>query len=260
MAPPHRPVLISVAQYMDELETGAMTIFEVIEAAQRLGADGVELRREVWPRQEEEVEAARARIEALGLIVTYATFATLFNADKEGDKILRQDIETASKLGSPLFRVFQGPAPADEDKAGWAVGQAAVEYAASLGVTIALENYARTPGGTLAEIQRVLERIPSPALATNIDIGNYAGHGQDILEAIEAVGERAVYAHLKDIGSPDRDLTYLGGGTLPMAEIITALDRLPQRILYCFEFRGGGDPEGRIKKSLAYLKTRQGQV
>ena len=256
MTNPNRPVLISVVQYLDELEAGEITIFDVIEAAHRLGADGVELRREVWPNQDAEVSAARARIEELGLIVTYATFSTLFNDTAEGSEMLHKDIEMASVLGSPLFRVFQGPAPADDDNAGWAAGQAAVEHAASLGVTIALENYAHAPGGTLAEISRVLDHIQSPALATNIDIGNYAGQGQDILAAIEAVGERAIYTHLKDVGEPDNDLTYLGGGALPMADIIAALDRLPQRILYCFEFRGGGDPEERIKKSLAYLQAR----
>ena len=170
MTKPNRPLLISVAQYLDELEVGTVSIFDIIEIAHRLGADGVELRREVWPEQDQELEAARVRIEALGLIVTYATFSTLFNADPAGEEILRKDIDTASALGAPLFRVFQGPVPADDDETGWAVGQGVVDYAASQGVTIALENYARMPGGKLAEIKQVLDRIQSPALATNIDI------------------------------------------------------------------------------------------
>jgi sugar phosphate isomerase/epimerase len=253
----NRPILISVAQFMDELNAGSLTIFDVIEAASRLGADGVELRREVWPKHNEELAAARARCQDLGLILTYATFATLFNADEAGATMLRQDIDAAAALGAPLFRVFQGPAPADDDEAGWAVGQAMIDYAADQGVVIALENYARTPGGKLAEIKRVLDRLPSPNLGTNIDIANYAGHGEDNLIAIQTVGDRAIYAHLKDMSATvPGDLTYLGGGTLPIDDIIAALNSLPQRLLYCFEFRGGGDPEGRIKQSLAYLKER----
>ena len=255
----NRPILISVAQYMAELESGTMTVFDVIDAAHRLGADGVELRREVWANCENEIKAARAHIEELGLIVTFATHSTLFNADDAGHERTRQDIDLASTLGAPLFRVFQGPAPSDDDQAGWAIGQAAIQHAAFLGVTIALENYVGMPGGKLAEIKRVLDRFESPALGTNIDIGNYTKHDQDVVAAVEAIGDRTVYAHLKDIETPAEGggLTYLGGGTLPMGNILDALDSLPQQLMYCFEFRGGDDPEGRIKKSIAYLKARE---
>jgi sugar phosphate isomerase/epimerase len=250
MTQPNRPLLISIVQYMDELDAGRVTIFDIIEAARQLGAAGVELRREAWPKMAEELAAARSRLQDLDLIVTYATFATLFSAEAEAEAILYQDIDTAAALGASLFRVFQGPAPADHDAAGWAKGQAVIDYAANRQVTIALENYARSPGGRLAEITRTLDRLP--ALTTNIDFANYAGHGQDIFEAIAAVGRRASYAHLKDI-SESGDLTALGDGTLPVAEIMAALDALPQPMLYCFEFRGGGDPARRIKKSLDFL-------
>jgi hypothetical protein len=35
-----------------------------------------------------------------------------------------------------------------------------------------------------------------------------------------------------------------------------ALDRLPQRLLYIFEFGGGDNPDDRIARSLAYLHAR----
>jgi len=37
------------------------------------------------------------------------------------------------------------------------------------------------------------------------------------------------------------------------------LEALPQRLLYCFEFRGEGDPDGRIAQSLAYMNDRAWQ-
>ena len=37
----------------------------------------------------------------------------------------------------------------------------------------------------------------------------------------------------------------------------SAVEALPQRLLYCFEFRGGGDPDGRITRSLEYLRGRE---
>lgn len=252
-----RPILISVMQFEEQLNRGALTVFDVIETAQRLGADGVELRRELWPHWQQELASARQRLEELGLLVTYATFVTLFSADNSNQSTLRQDIDAAAALGSPQLRVFQGPQPVADDDAGWQSARTIADYAAQRGIVIALENYARTPGGTLAEIQSVLERIQHPALATNIDIGNYAGNNEDVPHAIRVLGARAVSTHLKDQSAvPGEPATYLGGGTLPLPAIMAELDALPQRLIHCFEFRGGKDAEERITRSLEYLRQR----
>jgi hypothetical protein len=50
------------------------------------------------------------------------------------------------------------------------------------------------------------------------------------------------------------DTTYLGGGTFPLCAVLAEFARLLQKVIHCFEFGGGGDPEGRIEKSLAYLR------
>jgi sugar phosphate isomerase/epimerase len=244
-------------QFEEELQQGAVSIFDVIETAHRVGANGVELRRELWPRWRDELQQARRHIEQLGLLVTYATHITLFGAEAGYAAQLRTDIDAAAALGAPQLRVFLGLAPADDDTVGWGAAIDVIQYAGQQGVVVALENYARTPGGKVAEIQRVLERIEHPALMTNIDIGNYALHGEDVLAAIRAVGARAVSAHLKDQaadrGEPP---TYLGGGQLPLPSILAELDKLPQRIIYCFEFRGAGEAEERIRRSMAYLQQR----
>jgi sugar phosphate isomerase/epimerase len=253
----HRPALFSVVQFDERLNNGAMTIFDLFKTAQRLGADGVELRREAWPRWQQELAQARQACSDLGLIVTYATFATLFNKDNTDQIVLRQDIDAAAMLGSSQLRVFQGPAPADDNDAGWAAGFAAVEYAAQQGVVVALENFARTPGGTLAEMRRVFDRIQHPALGANIDIGNYVLHGEDVPAAIRTLGPHAVSAHLKDQPAElDQPATYLGGGGQNLDAIFAEFDRLPQRLIYCFEFGGGENAEERIRRSLTYLHAR----
>ena len=60
-----RPVYISVSQYMDRLQAGTMLVADVVEKACKLGADGVELRREPWPAYERELAATRQLVEAL---------------------------------------------------------------------------------------------------------------------------------------------------------------------------------------------------
>ena len=239
-------------QFEDALKSGALTVFDVIDVASQTGADGVELRRELWPGWQSELNAARRRGEEKGLLITYATFATLFDTDTATQ---RGDIDAAAALGSPIIRFFPGQHPAPGDDAGWAAGQAIADYAAQKGVVIALENYARTPGGTLAEIQSCLARIP--ALMTNFDMGNYSLHGQDVPAAVAALAGRIVSSHLKDqTGNPADAPTFLGAGLLPLDAIFASLDSLPQRVIYCFEFRGGEDALGRIEQSLAYLRAR----
>ena len=252
-----RPILISVVQYHDELTAGRMEIVDIIRKAEGHGVDGVELRPEYWRDKGRELAAARASLDGRDLLVTYATRTTLFGDDEGRGRALRDDIDDAQALGAPQLRVFQGPAPADDDQRGWDAAREAVAYAAARGVVIALENYSGMPGGRVAEIARVLDQIESPALGTNIDIGNYAGHGEDVPAAIRLVGARAVSAHLKDQeGVPGHRPTALGAGALPLRDILAALDDLPQRILYCFEFDGGGDPDGRIGRSLVFLRGR----
>ena len=245
-------------QFEDSLKARSRTVFDVIDAAHRLGADGVELRRELWPNWQTELTTAREKIEALGLLVTYATHITLFSEDESGQDLLRQDIAAASTLSSPILRVFQGPAPADNADSRWDAARRVIDYAATQNVVVALENYVGMPGGKLHEIKRVLDLVPGAALGTNIDIGNYAQHEQDLIEAIDTIGNRAVYAHIKDktaiTGDPP---IHLGAGVLPLRTILAALDQLPQQFPYCFEFRGGDDPEAHIEQSLAYLRGRE---
>ena len=261
---PARPILLSIAQYEAELSAGTMDVFDLIDKARAFALQGVELRPELWPCLRGELIPVRERLQTLGLMATYATRSWLFTPGVGAQIALLDDIDTAAALGSPLLRIFTGPVPTDGGDDAWDSALVAVDRARQLGVVLALENYSGSPGGTVAEISRVLDLILSPSLGTTIDIGNYPAHGEDVPAAIRAVGHRAAYAHLKDgvlqpdgTGTYGEPSTYLGGGTLDLESILAELDRLPVHVPYCFEFRGGGDPDGRIEKSLAYLQARQ---
>jgi len=256
MAPFH-PVVISTVQYDDPLNAGRMTQCEVVTIARDLGADGVELRADYWQDKQRELPAARDLVKQLGLVVTYATAATLFGPDGEEQLSRRQHVDDAATLGSPLLRVFQGMAPRSDDHAGWERATEVVRYAADRGVKLAVENFARTPGNRVSEIKATLDRFDSPFLGTNVDLGNYASNGEDLTAAIRTLGPRIFYTHLRDHADPPTgaNATYLGGGSLPLREALTEFARLSQPIIYCFEFPGGEDPAGRIQKSLAYLRA-----
>src|SRR4051794_29208577 len=110
-----RPILISVVQYLPQLESGALKIPEFVNKAHEFGEDGVELRREAWPAYPSELVSVRKQIESLGLLVTYASFSTLFAADDAAHQLLLEDVRTAAALGSPLLRVFPGATAAADD-------------------------------------------------------------------------------------------------------------------------------------------------
>jgi sugar phosphate isomerase/epimerase len=257
--PELRPILLSTVQYDGELRTGQLVLAEVLHVAKRLGVDGVELRDVYWRDKTAEIPSCRQLGAELGLLLSYATFARLFGDEApNGREAVRQAIEDGAALGVRIVRVFPGPVPEDDDRAGWAASERLVELAAERGVLLALENFSGSPGGRLEEIQRVLSRFTSPSLGTNLDIGNYALNGQDVPAAIRALGPRIVYTHLKHNRRVEDKIeaTYLGGGDAPLDETMDLFRQLPQPITYCFEFGGGGDPEGRIQKSLAYLRRR----
>jgi sugar phosphate isomerase/epimerase len=249
--------LISTMQYHNELGAGAMSLLDVVTAAHRLGAGGVEFRADYWRDKERDIAAVRHAAAEQGLLAIYATMATLFTQDAAGDEQLRQDTDDAVALGSPLLRVFLGTAPDDTEDPTWERARAAVTYAADRGIILALENFARASGCRVAEIARVLDAIDAPTLQTNVDIGNYALNEEDVVAAVQAFGPRVIMSHLKDAAGAGA--TYLGGGTLPLPNILAAFEALPQPIIHCFEFPGNGDPNEHIAKSLAYLRVGQGQ-
>jgi sugar phosphate isomerase/epimerase len=251
-----RPVLLSTVQYDEALRSGQTRLADVLRVAKRLGVDGVELRDVYWTDQATEIAECRALAAELGLTLSYATFARLFGDEPNGPVAAREAIEVGAALGAPLVRIFPGPVPDDSDALSWAGARELVDLAAQRGLTIALENFAGSPGSRLDEVEHVLRQINSPSLGTNVDIGNYTANGQDVPVAIRALADRVVYAHLKHMRTTatGSEATYLGGGDLPLTETMAAFDRLPRAVTYCFEFAGGGDPEGRIVKSLEFLR------
>jgi sugar phosphate isomerase/epimerase len=248
---------MSTVQYDAELRAKQVPLVEILRVAKRLGVDGVELRDVYWSVKPAEIAECRDLAGELGLTLTYATFARLFADEPNGRDSVRQAIDDGAALGAGLVRIFPGAVADATDTASWAASEDLVHLAADRGITLALENFAGTPGSRLDEVARVLERFTDSSLGTNVDIGNYALNGQDVPSAIRALSNRIVYAHLKHNRKvADKvEATYLGGGDQPLDETMAAFAALTQQVTYCFEFGGGGDPEGRVRRSLEYLGT-----
>ena len=60
---PDRPIVMSIVQYLKQIESGSLSVPELVEIAAKLGVDGLELRREAWgAKMKEELSGVRSRM------------------------------------------------------------------------------------------------------------------------------------------------------------------------------------------------------
>ncbi len=252
-----REILISAVQFDDELKSGKRSLLDLAPIAAKFGVQGVEYRDVYWREKARELPVLREQVAKLGLKAAYAVLTPLYHADAEQQKQLLQDIEDAHMLGASLLRVNLGERGGDipETSPLRYSTRVAVQRANGLRLNLSVENSTQRPGHLLEEIKQAMERITCRFTGTNMDFANYAVTGQDPMEAIKALGRRINYVHVKDAQKTAEGWksTYLGNGTLPLKEIIAAIDATGKHPLFCFEFPGAGDPEGAIAKSLEFM-------
>jgi sugar phosphate isomerase/epimerase len=250
---------LSAVQFDEQLRSGSRTVLDVAPAAAAVGARGVEYRDVYWKDKSVELPAVKRQLAGLKLKAAYTTMTPLYHAEPAQQQQLLRDIEDARDLGAVLLRVNLGrrPGPGPADAKTHYAGRMAVERAAALRVHLTLENNAVEPGHLLSDITAALTTFSCRFFGTNVDFANYATTGQDPLEAIRGLARWINYVHAKDARKTAEGWqpTHLGDGTLPLKEIIGALDATGKTVPFCFEFPGGADPEGSIRKSLEFLAT-----
>jgi len=248
-------VYISMAQYLDELESKKMNAWDFIDKAVFHEAFGVELRREPWPEYKEQLVHIKEYAAQRNIKIVFATNSTLFPRNEENEKLLYHDIDIAAIIGAPLLRVFPGKKPDENELLSWEKAKATISYAQSKGVKIALENGGGNLPSKLSFIKSVLDKIQNPTLGTNLDIGNYFLGNQDIASAAGELKDRIICTHIKDIDT-EKNSTYLGGGIISLPGVFEALDTLSEELIYIFEFDGNGQGDMRIRKSMEYMGLR----
>jgi sugar phosphate isomerase/epimerase len=252
-----REIFISAVQYDDRLRSGSMSVLELAPLAAAFGVHGVEYRDLYWRDQRVEVPEVKRQLVQLKLRAAYTTMTPLYHPDPAAQQRLLRDVEDAHDLGAALLRVNLGqrPGPGAADAKMHYAGRMAVERAAALRLRLTLENNSKAPGHLLSDVQQTLGTFSCRFFGTNLDFANYVTTGQDPIAALRGVARWINYVHAKDVRKTAEgwQSTYLGNGTLPLKDIIGALDATGKRIPLCFEFPGEGDPEGSIRKSLTFL-------
>ena len=259
---PAREIFISAVQFDEQLKSGSTRVLDLAPVAVAMGVRGVEYRDVYWRDKGAELPALKRQLAQLKLKAAYTTMNPLYDPDPARQQQLLRDIEDARDLGAVVLRVNLGrrPGPGPADANTHYAGRMAVERAAALRIHLTLENNSKAPDHRLADIRDTLDTFSCRFLGTNVDFANYAATGQDPVEAIRALARWTNFVHAKDARKTAEgwQSTYLGDGTLPLKDVIAALDATGNRPPFCFEFPGGGDPEGAIRKSLEFLATLAG--
>jgi glucosamine-6-phosphate deaminase len=191
------------------------TLAAVIDAAGRLGYDGVELRfleddDALWARPEltgAGLRESRARFRDAGLEVACVDTRSLFHhpgaAAREAaiDEATRS-IELAARLGAPGIRVFGDRVQPGQDRAstrGW-IAEALErlgERARPHGVEVWIESHGDF--ARAADTLGLLDGVRSPAVGVLWDPANAFETGEQPEPGLAALGDRVRHVHLKDV-------------------------------------------------------------
>ena len=126
----------------------------------------------------------------------------------------------------------------------------AVEYAASRGIIIALENSPLHSVSTITDVLQLLKEVPS--LRLNFDPANFNLANVDAIVAAKKLGRYFVHVHAKDSIKPF-SFPPIGKGEVPWPHLLQELKTFYDGYLVV-EFEGHGDPLAATIHDKAYLE------
>jgi fatty-acyl-CoA synthase len=263
----------------------AWTIEQTVEAATRLGYDGLELRLldgEVLDPVADVQKIGRTvgLVRQAGLAICAFDTSSRFNLREADDRAAQVEellawIRLAGQHGVPVVRVFGGdPEPGDavsESEANARIAEAlrqAAPAAQREGVAVALETH--DAFSSARRVAEVLADVPSSAIGALWDSHHPYRMGEPAEEVIELLGKRIVHVHVKDVrrtGSDGSDwqLVLLGEGEVPVRQQLEALRRAGYAGYVSLEWEKKwhpelAEPEVALPQGIAWLKGRLEQA
>lgn len=191
----------------EEIAKAGMRLEDVVDLAAGYNLDGVELTSYYFPKDvtHEYLMGLKQQCFRLGLDVSGTAIGNDFchKPGPERDEQLaltREWIDHAAVVGAPVIRIFAGTVKEGDDEAA-AIGRCiegineSLEYAATKGVFLALENHGGitdTPDHMLRIIDGVKD---SPWFGVNLDSGNF--HTDDPYRDLARIAPYAINAQIK---------------------------------------------------------------
>jgi sugar phosphate isomerase/epimerase len=152
------------------------------------------------------------------VISSLAWYTNMTDAAKreETARGFRLLVDAAQKLGVGVVCTLAGMPVAGKDKIKTIEEDCAVvfpplvEYAASKGIKVALENWFATCLQGLAHFDKMFEVVPHESFGLNFDPSHLLHQQIDYIGAVERYAKRIFHTHAKDTEVRDDKLAYLG--------------------------------------------------
>lgn len=210
------------------------------------------------------LEANRLEISSLA----WYTNMTAVQGREETAKNFRLLVDSAEKLGVGVVCTLAGMPVEGKDKFKTIEEDASVvfpplvEYAASKGIKVALENWFATSIQGLAHFDKMFQVVPHENFGLNFDPSHLMWQGIDYCAAVDRFAKRIFHTHAKDTEVREDKLAYLGNqergwwryvipgfGRVKWGEYIAALRRNGYNGVLSIEHEDGalGREEGFIK-------------
>ena len=185
----------------------SMTLLDFVDFCAEMNLDGCELTSYYFPKKITPEYLAKLKIKTflLGLDISGTAIGNDF-CHPEGEerqnqlKLTRQWIDYAAEMGAPVIRIFAGRQKKNQsfeeavELCSAGINES-LEYAASKGVCLALENH----GGITATPKQLLQIVdavkPMPNFGINFDSGNF--YTDDPYRDLEQIAPLAINAQIK---------------------------------------------------------------
>ena len=238
------------------------SLAQIVEAARRLGYEGVELRclsgdMDLLRRPEfqpgEIRRTARFFADAGVAVCCIDTSCCFHDADeatrRDSVEVAVRHAELAAALAAPLIRVFPNEIPPAtsrrETRGRIAAGLRAVAERLPQGVAVGLETHGDF--ATAEETVAIVRLVDHPAAGIVWDAANTTAAGESIAAAAPAVAPFLLHVHLRDArpvpGQRFWQPVLVGRGQVPVGEAAAALRALPYRGFVSFEWEKFWRPE-----------------
>ncbi len=239
--------------------SATMDLFDFIQFCSDLDLDAAELTGYYFeaPESTEYLLDLKHECHRLGLDISGTAIGNDFchpdGPDREAQLAMTRDwIDRSAILGAPAIRIFAGQVKGDDSlEASIARCVAGInqslEYAASKGVWLALENHGGITSTSDSMLSIVEQVEPSPWFGVNFDSGNF--RTDDPYADLAAIAPYAVNAQVKVTCFP-------GGERQPadLERIITILKEAGYRGYVALEYEEDGDPWTEIPPIIEELR------
>ncbi|MGC8862969.1 MAG: sugar phosphate isomerase/epimerase family protein, partial [Armatimonadota bacterium] len=164
-------------------------------------------------------EEIKRKLESRGLVISSLAWYTNMTDVAKREEIahnFRLLVDAAQKLGVGVVCTLAGMPVSGKDKLKTIEEDCAVvfpplvDYAASKGIRVALENWFATCLQGLAHFDRMFEVVPHENFGLNFDPSHLLHQQIDYIGAVERYARRIFHTHAKDTEIRDDKLAYLG--------------------------------------------------